>query len=287
MDVSAKLAYRGGLTIETLLATRFLAAGALAWIAVAAMRLRPLPGPSRAIRVILLGAVAYAGESLMLNEALFRMPVSTVILIFYVYPALVALLAVAIGREKMGIAKSGAVGLGILGVAVLLSFPVHGMTPAGVVFALGAAASFAAYVVIAERMVSGLHPLAFSGLVMFGAGTTIAVLGIAKGTFPVGLDTSAGAWVIAHTILVCVALTAFIGAMRRLGATGASIGNTIEPAIAVILSVIVLDEHFGGLQFVGAGLLLLAIVLLPLFRSNEPPLAAERMAARPVESRDR
>ncbi len=275
MDVTAKLAYRGGLTIETLLATRFLGAGALAWIVVWVMRLRPLPRRSRGMTVAVLGGVGYAAESTLLNEALFRMPVSTVILIFYVYPALVAIFAVAIGLERISIGKAAAVGLSLLGVSVLLSFPVHGMTLAGVLFALGAAAAFAAYAVIAQRAVAGIHPLAFSGLVLLGAGTTIAFVGIAKATYPVGLGTAAGAWVIVHTILICIAVTGFLAAMTRLGATGASIGNTLEPAIAVILSVVVLDERFGGLQFVGAALLLLAIAMLPLFRSNEPLVTAE------------
>ena len=276
MDVTAKLAYRGGLTIETLLATRFLAAAALAGIVVWSLRLRPVPSPDRAVLVVLLGGIGYAAESLLLNEALFRMPVSTVILIFYLYPAIVALFAVAIGQERMSLAKAGAVALGLLGVAVLLSFPVEGMTTAGVVFAVAAAAAFAAYAVLAQRAILNVHPLAFSGLVLFGAGATIAVIGLFKGSYPVGLGTAAGAWVLAHTVLICIAITGFLAAMKRLGATGASIGNMLEPGIAVVLSVIVLDETFGGLQFLGAALLLLAIALLPLFGSKEPQVIAEQ-----------
>jgi drug/metabolite transporter (DMT)-like permease len=85
--------------------------------------------------------------------------------------------------------------------------------------------------------------------------------------------------VLAHTVLICIAITGFLAAMKRLGATGASIGNMLEPAIAVGLSVLVLDETFGGLQFVGAALLLLAIALLPLFGSKEPLVIAEQPVA--------
>jgi len=270
MDVTAKLAYRAGLDIQTLLALRFLAAGGILALLVFAFGLRPRPTLSRSIRLLMLGGAGYALESFLLNSAIIRMPVSAVILIFYAYPAMIALLAVTLRNERLGAAKAFALGLSIVAVALLLSFPVHGMTRVGMLLSLGAAAAFAVYAFIAERAMTGVHPLAFSSLILLGAGGSVAAVGYVAGWRPTGLGIASGGWILLHTLLIGLAVVGFLGAMDQLGAVGAAVGNTLEPAITVVLSIAVLGERIGLLQIAGGVLLIVAISLLPLFRRGAP-----------------
>jgi len=264
MDVTAKLAYRGGLNVATLLAVRFLGAGLMLLLLGQALGVGPRPSGRHALRLLALGAVGYATESFLLNSALHRMAVGPVILIFYAYPSIVAVTAFLIGREGMTPRKLTALVLSIVGVSILLSFPTKGMNVPGVLLALGAAIAFATYTLVAERAIEGVHNLLFSGFVLLGAGTSIATFGTGLGTVHMGMRAASWGWVFLHLLLISLAVVALMGAITRLGATRASIGNTLEPALAVVLATIVLGERLGPLQILGGLVLVVAIALLPL-----------------------
>lgn len=264
MDVTAKLAYESGLNVPTLLAVRFLGAGLILLALAAALGATPRLSRRQVLTLLVLGGAGYALESFLLNSALHAMAVGPVILIFYAYPSIVAVSALVIGREKMNRFKVTALVLSLFGVATLLAFPTEGMNGEGVVFALGAAVAFAMYALVAEHVVKGVHKLLFSGAVMLGAGMSIGTFGVAFRVVHLGVGASSWGWILLHLGLISVAIVALMGAITRLGATRASIGNTLEPALAVVFAAIVLGERLGPLQIVGGFVLLIAIALLPL-----------------------
>jgi DME family drug/metabolite transporter len=67
---------------------------------------------------------------------------------------------------------------------------------------------------------------------------------------------------------------AFNAALRRIPASNASIVATLEPAVATLLGWLFLNERLEPLQLVGAGLILLAVVVLQL-ESDVLPLARQ------------
>lgn len=264
MDVTAKLAYQSGLNVSTLLSVRFLGAGLILLALAASLGAKPRLSRRQVLTLLLLGAAGYALESFLLNSALHAMAVGPVILIFYAYPSIVAVSALAIGRERMNRFKLMALVLSLFGVSTLLAFPTEGMNGEGVVFALGAAIAFAMYALVAEHVVKGVHNLLFSGVVMLGAGMSIGGFGVAFGAVNLGIGAASWGWVLLHVGLISVAIVALMAAITRLGATRASIGNTLEPALAVVFAAIVLGERLGPLQILGGLVLLAAIALLPL-----------------------
>lgn len=264
MDVTAKLAYESGLNVSTLLAVRFLGAGLILLALAARLGATPRLSRRQVLTLLVLGAAGYALESFLLNSALHAMAVGPVILIFYAYPSIVAVSALVIGRERMNRFKLTALVLSLFGVATLLAFPTEGMNGEGVVFALSAAIAFAMYALVAEHVVKGVHKLLFSGVVMLGAGMSIGAFGVALGAVHLGVGASSWGWILLHLGLISVAIVALMGAITQLGATRASIGNTLEPALAVVLAAMVLGERLGPLQIVGGLVLLVAIGLLPL-----------------------
>lgn len=70
-----------------------------------------------------------------------------------------------------------------------------------------------------------------------------------------------------HLVLVSVAVVASIGSITRLGATRASVGNTLEPALAVVLATVVLGDRLGPFQVLGGVILVIAVALLPFART--------------------
>jgi drug/metabolite transporter (DMT)-like permease len=263
IDVTAKLAYRSGVSVATLLSARFFGAGLMLLLLTRAMAVGPMPSGATVVRVLLLGASGFAMASFLLNLSLHRMAVGPVILIFYTYPALTAVMAIVLRGERMTKLRLVALALSLVGVSILLSFPTEGMNAPGVLFALGAALAFAFYNIVAERSARTAHNLIFSGLILVGAGVTISALGLLSGGIDLGLRPSSWGWVLLHILLISTATVSLTGAITRVGATRAAIGNTAEPALAVILAAIVLGERLGPFQLVGGIILIITISLLP------------------------
>src|SRR5687768_10422918 len=93
MGIFGKLAYEGGASATTLLATRFGLAAALIWALAlgtgAARRLRALPRRDIGTAVAL-GALAYGAQAGCYFVALERLDASLLSLLVYTFPAIVA-----------------------------------------------------------------------------------------------------------------------------------------------------------------------------------------------------
>src|SRR4051794_1149092 len=104
MAIFGKLAYGAGATLGTLLPLRFLIAGTLFWALVAATgaraELRTLSRRQVATGLVL-GAVGYATQAGCYFAALERIDASLLSLLLYTFPTMVAIAAIAIGREQM------------------------------------------------------------------------------------------------------------------------------------------------------------------------------------------
>ena len=103
MAIFGKLAYDEGATVGTLLAVRFALAAALLWPLLlatgAGAGLRALPGRAIAIAAGL-GALGYAAQAGAYFAALERIDASLLSLLVYTFPAIVAVSAIALRRER-------------------------------------------------------------------------------------------------------------------------------------------------------------------------------------------
>ena len=105
MAIFGKLAYDAGVEVGDLLLVRFAVAAALLLaVAAATGALRGLPRRS-VLAGLGMGAIGYATQSGLYFAALERMDASLLALVLYVYPALVLLGAVALGRERASVGR--------------------------------------------------------------------------------------------------------------------------------------------------------------------------------------
>ncbi len=271
MAIFAKEAYRAGLGVTALLAARFALAAVVFWAIVvlrrrrtaarAATAMAPLPG-----RVVLaslaLGAIGYSAQSGLFFSALRHIDASLTSLLLYTYPALVFGGAVALGREHVTPWKALALGLASAGAAlVLLGGGTGGLETTGVALALGAGATYAVYILIAERAVATVDAFQLGALIATGAATTFLVVGAATGA----LTFTAGGWIwIAAIALLSTVLpiATFMLGMERVGASTASILSTVEPPVTVALAVALYGDALGPLQIFGGVLVLAAVIAL-------------------------
>jgi drug/metabolite transporter (DMT)-like permease len=268
MAVFGKLAYGEGATVGTLLAVRFALAAALFWAIVLAGRgrgeVRSLPGRDVALAVAL-GAGGYAAQAGGYFAALDRLDASLVALLVYTYPAIVAVAALALGREGADVRRLTALALALGGLVLVLgSAPAGALDPLGAALALGAAVVYAAYVLAGEGLARRMRPTVLSALVASGAAASLTASAGLLGELRPGELTPAGwGWLACLAAISTVAaVSLFFAGLRRVGPTTASIVSTVEPVVTVLLACVMFGEVLGLVQAVGGAVVLGGVLAL-------------------------
>ena len=155
MAIFGKLAYGDGATVGTLLAVRFVLAAALFWALVLAGGGRAR-GP-RAARAATSPSAwpwarcGYAIQAGCYFAALERIDASLLSLLLYTFPAIVAVAAVALGRERIDAAPARRAGARLGGLVLVLAGAGTGaLDPLGAALGLGAAVVYSTYILVSE-----------------------------------------------------------------------------------------------------------------------------------------
>jgi drug/metabolite transporter (DMT)-like permease len=265
MAIFAKEAYGEGVSVVTLLSLRFVLAAVLFW-AIVAVRGARLPARRVLLTSLALGAAGYAAQSGLYFGALTRIDASLTALLLYIYPVLVFVGAVALGRERVSARRVGALGVATAGTAlVLLGGSIGVVDGLGVAMAVGAAVVYATYILVADRVVAHIDPFVLSALVCSGAAGSLLAAGVAGGSLDVSFTTAGWGWIAA---LACgstvLGISAFFLGLRDVGPATASIVSTAEPAVTVGLATAIYGEALGAGQLAGGVLVLVAVVVLQL-----------------------
>lgn len=268
MAVFGKLSYEEGVTVGTLLTVRFALAAALFWLLLVAR------GGLRDVRAmtrrdvgfaLALGACGYALQAGGFFAALDRMDASLLALILYTYPAMVAAVAVALGRERLDGRKVAALLLASTGLVLVLAGAGAGeIDPLGAALGLGAAITYTTYILVGQRVVARVRPRVLSTIVCTGAAASLLVGTTLLGEFRPGEVTAEGwGWLMCLAVVsTVVAVSLFFAGLERVGPTAASILSTIEPVVTVALAFLVFGEVLGTVQLAGGALVLAAVFVL-------------------------
>jgi drug/metabolite transporter (DMT)-like permease len=272
LAIFGKRAYAAGFTVPEVLAARFLIATPLLAAAAAAAR-RPLRLPRRdALTTSAMGAVGYAVQATLFFSALARIPASLTGLLLYLYPALVTIGAVTLGRHRA--TRLTVVGLAVAfgGIALVVGLPSGHIDALGVVLALAAAVWYSLYILVGERVLGNVDPLVVAVYVCAGAAASFVIVGglvlRRLGFHHVharGWADLAGMAVVATAL----AIAAFFAGMARIGSTWASITSSWEPVCTVILGVLVLGDRLSPGIVIGGSAVVLGAVVLPLVGGKE------------------
>jgi drug/metabolite transporter (DMT)-like permease len=209
--------------------------------------------------------------------AIHRLAIGVALLIEYLAPLLVALWARFFYKETVRRRIWVALGLALTGLALIVNVFGGGtsLSTAGVLFALAGSFAYATYVLLAEHVVSDRDPISLLAWGFLFASLFWAVLD-PWWTFPGHLlteTTSLGGnlqawhmpvWVLAALMIVVGTVVPFfllISALRHLPATRVGIVAMLEPVVGALVGWAWLSESLGGVQLLGAGVVLAAIGL--------------------------
>jgi drug/metabolite transporter (DMT)-like permease len=259
--VVGQVALDAGASVAALLGWRYALAAVVLGI-VARRRLGAVPWRVAAL-AFALGVALYAADAAFFWAALDRTSPPFATLLHYAHLPVVIGIAAMLGRERLDARRLAALGGVLVGVG-LVGWG-GGADVIGIVLALASAGAYAAYILVSDRLLPGVDPLAFTALLTAGAGTTFLVLDAASGEL---LSVGGGIGVV--TVLTgalvgsAFAVSAFVTGIRLLGPGLASLLVTVEVPTGLALATFVLGEHLTVAQQLGAGAVVGAIVLLQL-----------------------
>jgi drug/metabolite transporter (DMT)-like permease len=266
---------RGGASLESVLAGRYLLA-ALALLAMArgAVR-RPIPAGTR-WRLLVFGGVGQAAVAYLALSALRFLPAATMVFLFYTFPVWVAVIGAVRGTERLTPRRLVALSLALGGIWALVGSPwARALHPGGIALTLAAALVYAAYIPLLESLQRRTGTMVASLWVSVGAAAVFLVAGGAVGRLTT-IDT-AMAWIGTVGLALISTVLAFLLFLRGLALLGpvrTAIASTAEPFFVAILGAVVLAQPTSRATIVGGALVAAAVVLMATAR--ETPQIPER-----------
>ncbi len=213
--------------------------------------------------------------NLVLNLAMFiafvRIEIGLALLVFYLYPAVVAVASVLWFGDRLDAVRWTALGLSMFGLVLTLagSGSVGDLDALGIGLSVLAALTQAFYVLSARHGFARIPPIESAAMTMGGAALGYVVIALVIGQFgdlgaPLVSSEALLPVLTAGLVGAAIPTLCFITGIRLLGAPRAAILATLEPVIGVGLAAWLLNEQPATLQLVGGALILIAAVLLQL-----------------------
>ncbi len=227
-----------------------------------------------------------AGTTISLFFAFERTTIATALIVFYTFPAWVAIAAVPVFGEHLSLRKMAAIALSGVGLVLLLAAPTEAdgsVDLIGVGLALVASLCQTGFALVGAggfRSVPSLQSAAtlrtFSAaiyafllvplLVLLGQGSTI--------TEPLG---SPEAWLLiltAGVIGAAIPAVLIISGYRRVGPTRGAVLMLVEPVTGAFLAALLLSEQPTPVQLLGGLLVLVGAALVQLTPVTRPDASA-------------
>jgi drug/metabolite transporter (DMT)-like permease len=301
--VLSKSVYAAGLDWLQLLAWRFAIGATLAWawLLLSPVRRSALRRLSRRQAMIAIGlGVWYTGNAGTYYAGLETVPASLAGVLVYIYPAVVAVLSIRYVTRLSGRRPWIALGIALVGVVLALGgIDLSTPPPAGgIVLILASPLIYAGWIILSARLAGErsdhLAPeaagaghaddaAAATALMISATATVFVVTAAATGRplAPTSIPSAAWPYLLAIGFAsTFLAIQTFYAGSRRLGAAQAALVSTVEPVIIVTLAWLVLGEVLSPLQLVGAGLVIIGVLVAQM--AERPGNAPQ--PARPLDA---
>jgi inner membrane transporter RhtA len=198
--------------------------------------------------------------------SLAHLPLSVAVTVEFLGPLV---LTTVLSRRALDFVAVAAAGVGVLLISEALTVPLDELSWVGLLLAATAGVLWAAYILLSRRTGSEFEGL--DGLALALAVSTIVVI-------PAGL-TGTNVWTTEHAVkgLGLAVLSSLLPyslellALRRLAANVFGILLSLEPAVAALAGLIVLDQKLHALQVVGLVLVVVASAIVMGVRRPEEP----------------
>lgn len=272
MGIFGKLLYATGMDSQQAVILRFLCSTVLLGAFMLVWRKEKLVSRQKAVYG---QAVFYFVSAFLYFFAVERMNAGITTVFFYLYPAMVAAINLAVFHERLSVAVAVALVLSIMGL-VLISGIIGGelvLDPLGLVFALASALAFAIYTVLIQ--VTGRTEGSFTVTFTLSWTSLIAACIVFAPSVPAMLHLSVYQVAIGCTIALAntiLPVVLYIQAVKNIGGTKTSLIGISETPFSLVFAFLILGETIAPVE--GVGILLIvggiaAITVAPMLQNKE------------------
>lgn len=189
-------------------------------------------------------------------------PVSLAVLIFYTGPFFVFIISRFTEKEPITAIRLAAFVLAFIGLFLAMKVDtIGGLHVTGILFALMAGIGMALFITMSNLTIRQADPQAVNLHVLF-SGAVLLGLFFLKDNAIDELTTSGALFLTGSGISVAIAYIAFYAGLKIIGSIKASMLLNIEPIFTIGLSVALFGERLSAIQFVGAALVIVGILII-------------------------
>ena len=206
---------------------------------------------------VLLFGLALGGMNWSFYASLAHLPIGVAVTFEFIGPLL---LAASTSRRGRDLAAVGAAALGVVLVSKVTEVPLADLEWRGIGLALLAGAFWAAYIVLSARTGAAFEKLDGLTLAMVVAVAVVLPAGVVgwEHVSTEHLAKGLGIAILSSVLPYSLELLA----LRRLSATVFGILLSLEPAVAALAGLVVLEQVLSGVQLLGMALVVAASVLV-------------------------
>ena len=263
----------------------------LARTAIAALLLVPIAAARNELRPLLpywrpllaFAAIEIALPWVLLGSAETRISSSLTALLIAAVPLIGTGIALAtVPRERLTLDRAVGLVLGLVGVAAIVGVSVEGASARPIVEVFLVAVCYAVGPAMLQRWLADLPPLGVIAASLLVTAVVYVPITAAAGTGSAPSPAAAASIAALAVICTAIAFLLFFALIAEIGPVRATVITYVNPAVAAVLGVVVLDEDFTVGMAVGFVLVLAGSVLAT--RPDRSRSAAGRRALEPAPS---
>lgn len=262
----ALLGYGGGSNTLTVITLRSLFSVTVMFLLLRILR-QPMRIGRRPMMIALASGATYGAMLYCYLGAVNYLAVNLVILIFFLHPLLVGLLAATFGLERLSPAKLACLAVALGGLMLAVGLSLDGLDLRGILLALGAMVALALVILGNARAMREAPTMSVLFHMMLGAAAVLSVPLALNGGL--ALPHTATGWlgVLGVSVAATFGTIAFFSGMARIGAIRAAMISNLEPVLGIAVAMVLVGERIDWPQAVGLLLVVGAIFGMERARS--------------------
>lgn len=257
--VCARLAFTHGVSVLTAATVRSSCASLLLLFLLALRRTTPWPLPAQARGTSVLGLCVVA-QTLLIQFAVTRLPVTLAILVFYTYPFLTSVATSLLGEHRLSTGLLAALLTAFAGLALVLGVGAAPVDLLGVAAAFGASVTFTAALVLTPRLAPNLDAPLRTFYMMATSAIVFIVAAAATGRFAWPMETVAWIGLAGLSLLYAAGIVGLFLLLPLLGPVQTAVVLNLEPVAVAGVAWLALGEALTPLQMAGGLVVVLAVI---------------------------
>lgn len=254
----SRASYEHGPDPASILFLRSLLTVVVIWVLLRARGVDPWLKGRTLVQGLVLGLIL-SGQAFAMLTALYYIPASLMILIFYLFPLIVAGYTHIAGLHRVTGITVVSLLAAFAGVALALSVSPSGLDWRGVVLALAATIMVVVNIIGSAAVIRKSDSLVITFVMSVAMLAVFSVYNLARGKLFLPSD-AAGWWPLAGCLIAYLfAAVCFYSAIGKAGPQRVAMVMNVEPIITIGLAALILSERLTPVQLVGATVVIVAI----------------------------